>query len=80
LNEGGDIRANRAIKAPFDAEKRIRESIRKFASQGKIIEDLVASRKGRELGGSAIEVYLAIDPRPPLGYEPYLKLLKELDS
>ncbi|MDA2929583.1 PIG-L family deacetylase [Acidobacteria bacterium AH-259-O06] len=71
-------RANRAIKASFAVEKRIRQALDKFASQAEIIKDLVALRKLREREESSIEVYLDVDPRPPLNYRPYWDFLTEM--
>ena len=76
----GDIRANRAISAPAEAEEHVRECIRCFASQGHIIEDLVASRDARACRGHFLELYLSIDPRPKLDMKPYVDLVAGIDE
>jgi LmbE family N-acetylglucosaminyl deacetylase len=73
------IRANKAIKYPKDTEDRIRQAIRQWASQGEIIKDLVARREERLCNDGYIELYLDVDPRPKLKYEPYIQMIRDMD-
>lgn len=65
------LRADRAISGPVEAEDRVMSALGKFVSQSDIISGLVEARKGRVKGGRALELYLSVDPRPPLVYDPY---------
>ncbi len=70
------VRANRAILAPQETEERIGRAVEAFASQGQVIAGIVeARRRNRVRGRRALELYLAFDPRPPLDYEPYHRLI-----
>ncbi len=75
-----NLRGNRAIAVPLVVEEAVMNSLRQFASQGQIIEGLVAARAGRRQGGRAIEVYLAFDPRPALDYRPYHAAIADIDG
>lgn len=70
------LRANRILIATEDIEKKVSEGIMEFRSQGEIIRGLVNSRAERRIRGNKyIEVYLSLDPRPKLDYEPYIGFL-----
>lgn len=79
VSSAGDFRANMAIKVPVDMEQLIHEAIRKFRSQGQTIERLIEQRISRICKDGSVEVYQAIDPRPVLDYEPYVRLVGEID-
>ena len=68
-----DATAFRGIQVTDDVETRIREAIGKFATQGKIIEDLIQRRDG------SVEIYHDIHPRPPLEMGPYREIIREID-
>ncbi len=73
-------RANRAIVAPPVIEERISQAVGRFASQGQVIAGIMeARRRNRVRGARALELYLAFDPRPALDYEPYHRLIAEME-
>jgi LmbE family N-acetylglucosaminyl deacetylase len=73
------LRANRLILIPEADEKRICECISQYKSQGRIINDMIASREERSVeSGKYMEVYLSFDPRPKLDFEPYKKFVNEI--
>jgi len=80
LLEGGDlsIRANRAIVADYAVEERIAAALAQFESQGQIIQGLLAQRRERDCGIGMMELYISMDPRPKLEYEPYARLIRSL--
>lgn len=68
-----DLRANRILMVSPKVEEAIDHAIAAYVSQGKIIEDLVASRKERlTRDGRFIEVYIAMDCRPKIRLRPYI--------
>ncbi len=74
------LRANRALVAPPEMEERVAASIRAFRSQARIIEGLLAERRGRFFDGGAVELYQAFDARPSLDYAPYHQRLREISG
>jgi len=72
------LRANRAILAPFQVEETVERAIRRFRSQSKVIEGLVAARKSRRNERGVIELYMAYDPRPALDYGPYHQAINRI--
>ncbi|MGQ9625324.1 MAG: PIG-L deacetylase family protein [Anaerolineae bacterium] len=72
------LRANRAILASLQVEETIERGIRKFRSQSKVIEGLIAARKSRRNERGVLELYLAFDPRPPLNYGPYHEAIRKI--
>lgn len=79
------VRANWAISAPAPVERHVLEAVRLWASQGVIIEDIVANRRNRRLARSGgverfVELYLKLDPRPRLDYAPYRALIAAIDA
>jgi len=75
----GELRANRAIGASADVEERICLAVGKFASQRQVIAGILeARRRNRVREGRVLELYLAFDPRPPLDYEPYHRLIARI--
>jgi len=73
------VRANRVLIVSAAVERDIDGAIGAYVSQGKIIEDLVASRTERRTAkGDFIEVYIAFDPRPKISFAPYVKLIDAL--
>jgi len=76
-----ELRANRAIVASAHVEERIGLAVEKFASQRQVIAGILeARRRNRVREGRALELYLAFDPRPPLDYEPYHRLIAQITS
>jgi hypothetical protein len=74
------LRGNRAILADAAVEEAIALSIAEFRSQVRVIEGIMAARRGRRHGDKAIEVYQALDPRPALDYGPYHAAVDEIDG
>jgi len=81
-NRDIDIRANRAIVVNKDNEQNVIDSIKEFKTQEDLIMSILEVRKERKMEGSEkfIELYLEIDPRPRSDYEPYKKLINEIDK
>lgn len=76
-----DLRANRVLVVSESVEQAIDHAIEAYVSQGKIIEDLVASRRARRTAsGDFVEVYLAFDPRPKINYLPYVRLIDGIEG
>lgn len=74
------LRANRAVVAPSQIEERIGRAVKKFESQRRVIAGILESRqRNRVRGERALELYLAFDPRPPLDYQPYHRLIDDLE-
>lgn len=75
-----DIRANRALRAPYEAEERIQEAMREFQTQARIIEGLLEARKERKIGGNGVlEVYLTFEPRPKCEYGKYVTRVLDIE-
>ncbi len=74
------IRANRAIKAPFWVEEKISKSLEEFESQQRIIAHLLVARKARTCGDGMLELYIDFHPRPALNYEPYKRVIGEINT
>lgn len=74
-----ELRGNRVISAPAAVEERVLAALRCFASQGQIIEGLLAAREGRRCGERVIEAYQIFDPRPALDYGPYRRAVAVID-
>jgi LmbE family N-acetylglucosaminyl deacetylase len=72
--------AFRGIKATGEVEGKVQEAIGRFSSQGEIIEGLIRARRERAVQGGSLEIYLETDPRPPLRYGPYRKIVAEVDE
>ncbi len=72
------LRANLAIVADREVEEKVEEAIGYFKSQEKIIEQLIAQRRGRFFEGRVVELYLWYDPRRPLRYQPYHARIREI--
>ncbi|MBC7217412.1 MAG: PIG-L family deacetylase [Candidatus Caldatribacterium sp.] len=76
-----DVRANRALRAPHEAEERIREAMQEFRTQAKIVEGLLEARRERMLSErSFLEVYLAFEPRPKCEYRRYIARVLEIEK
>ncbi|TFG01623.1 MAG: PIG-L family deacetylase [Promethearchaeota archaeon] len=75
------IRANKAISVNKEMEDIISEALREFKTQKEIISNIMNVRKERKMEDSErfIELYLSIDPRPQFNYNPYKKLISEID-
>ena len=80
LVHGADplIRANRAIVADRALEETIAEALGEWHSQQQIIQGLLAARRERACALGLMELYIALDPRPPLRYAPYAPLLQSI--
>ncbi len=76
-----NLRANLAVQVTRDVEELIETSIRKFRSQGQIIEHMVVTRAQNRLKDEyGLEVYLSLDPRPRLDYAPYQALVADISG
>jgi LmbE family N-acetylglucosaminyl deacetylase len=76
-----DLRANLAVQVSRDIEDKIVESVQAFQSQAKIIENMIRTRSEiRVRAEKGLELYLSLDPRPPLKYEPYHNRVAEINS
>ena len=73
-----EIRANRALVAPYALERQIAKALAAWESQQQIIGGLLEQRRERDCGTGLMELYVALDPRPKLDYAPYAALLKRL--
>jgi LmbE family N-acetylglucosaminyl deacetylase len=73
------IRANRALRAPAEAEKVVAAALREFGSQRQVIKGLLDARKARAYGDGYLELYVATDARPRLEFGPYVELLASID-
>ena len=74
-----ELKANRILKVSADVEKAIDEGILLYRSQGKIIHNLIESRKERVAAdGDFIELYIAFDPRPRLDFQPYIDFVNKI--
>ncbi|NMC07700.1 MAG: PIG-L family deacetylase [Candidatus Lokiarchaeota archaeon] len=71
--------ANRAIVACETSERLVQQSLRAFASQQAIIKGILEQRQERRINdGGFIELYMDIDPRPRLDYQPYKNIIEEI--
>ncbi len=75
------IRANRAIVVDKDLEEKVVESLKEFKTQQDIISHILDVRKGRKIDNNKfLEVYLKVEPRPQMDYDPYKRLILEIDK
>ncbi len=75
------LRANLAIRADEEVEALIARSIYRFESQLQVIEALLKRRSAdRQRNGRALELYLKLDPRPPLDFNPYHQAVDRIDT
>ena len=72
------IRANRAILCADDVERRVSDALLEYASQARIIRELVESRQERRVGEYYMEPYIDLDPRPRLNFSPYAERIKNI--
>ncbi|WP_369017951.1 PIG-L family deacetylase [Thermatribacter velox] len=76
-----EIRANLAIKAPYEAEQVIRDAMQEYETQAKIVAGLLESRKERKINEREVmEVYLRFEPRPKCDYRKYVDYLISIDK
>jgi LmbE family N-acetylglucosaminyl deacetylase len=75
-----DVRGNRLVSVNDDVEGKIRQSIKQFRSQARVIEAIIQVRKGRKVGDRFIEPYLEFDPRPSSCLSPYAERIGEIDE
>jgi LmbE family N-acetylglucosaminyl deacetylase len=74
-----NLRANLAVQVSQDVEDKIVASVKAFGSQAQIIEHMVVTRaQNRVRAGKGLELYLGLDPRPKLNYEPYHMRIAEI--
>jgi len=76
-----DIRANLAIKAPYEAEEKVRDAMREYESQAQIVSGLLEAREERKVNEKeVIEVYLRFNPRPKCDYRKYVNYLISMNK
>lgn len=76
-----ELRANCAIAASSRVEDRVGLAVAEFESQRQVIAGILeARRRNRVREAWGLELYLAFDPRPPLDYEPYHKLIAQISA
>jgi LmbE family N-acetylglucosaminyl deacetylase len=74
------LRGNRAILAPDAAEEQVMRAVTCFGSQAQIIQDLVAHRASRRHAPGWLEVYLTLEPRAALDYDPYHAAVRQIEQ
>lgn len=74
---GQGTRADLGILAPAEDEKLIIGAVKAFSSQARIIKEIVAHREKRKTAGGYLELYKSYEPRRPIDYAPYFKLLNK---
>lgn len=83
LSAGDDsgLRANRAIQADRVIETAVCAAVLEFQSQEQVIQDLTRRREASRIrDGMGIELYLTIDPRPVLDFNPYHQRIHQINS
>ena len=76
-----EIRANRALKAPMEAEKNILKAMEEYQTQAKIISGLLKAREERIISKNQVaEVFLSFEPRPRCEYKKYIHQIEKIDN
>jgi len=76
-----EIRANRALKAPLEAEKNILRAMEEYQTQVKIISGLLKAREERIISKNQVaEVFLSFEPRPRCEYRKYIHQIEMIDD
>ncbi|HHT11498.1 MAG TPA: PIG-L family deacetylase [Atribacter sp.] len=76
-----EIRANRALKAPIEAEKNILKAMEEYQTQAKIISGLLKAREERIISKNQVaEVFLSFEPRPRCEYKKYIHQIEKIDN
>lgn len=75
---GQSTRADRGILAAEEDEKLVIGAVKAFSSQARIIKEIVAQREKRKTSGGYLELYKSYEPRQPIDYTPYFRLLKKM--
>jgi hypothetical protein len=71
--------ADLGIIADVKTEDKIRNAVKKWESQLKIIDGILKVREERKINKDGyVEIYKSIDPRPKMDYTPYKTLLKDV--
>jgi hypothetical protein len=76
------IRGNRAIVVNKEVEDTIIKSIMEFKTQQEIISSILGVRKERKITNEEnyVEIYLEMDPRPRVDYNPYKDLILKINK
>lgn len=74
------LRATHALLATPEVEGQIQRALSAFASQGRVIQGLVAARQSRRHGDWCLELYQTFHPRRQLDYAPYHSLIDLIDQ
>lgn len=69
------VRADRAILAESDTEVKLRDSVRRFVSQGRIFQSIVAHREKRKSDRGFLELYQEARIRSQTDFAPYFERL-----
>jgi LmbE family N-acetylglucosaminyl deacetylase len=75
---GQATRADLGILAKDEDEKLVIDAIKEFSSQSRIIKDIVARRKARRTKGGYLELYKSYQPRQPIDYSPYFRIINKI--
>nr|MDO8112480.1 PIG-L family deacetylase [Candidatus Sigynarchaeota archaeon] len=76
--EKNHLPANRAIIANEAAEQKIQSALQQFHSQQAIIKGILENRKERKIDQGYLELYMQVDPRPKLDYNPYKQSINHI--
>jgi hypothetical protein len=69
------------VQVSQDVEDKIVASVKAFGSQAQIIKHMVVTRAQHRIwAGKGLELYLDINPRPKLDYEPYHMRTAEISA
>ncbi len=74
------MRADLAVRAPWEAEENVRRAMEEYRTQAKIVSGLMSQRDERKIGDSALEIYLSYDPRPRCDFKKYVDRVHSIDS
>ena len=76
-NPGSAVRADKGVLGTAVHEEAVRQALKAFASQGRIMEKTIAAQRDRRRAGKAyLELFQTIQLRTPIDYRPYFEILK----
>jgi LmbE family N-acetylglucosaminyl deacetylase len=75
---GGGLRADLGILAAEKDEESIAKTIRSFASQSRIVRNIVDRRAARKTAQGYLELYKSYQTRMPIDYAPYFDRLRKM--
>ncbi len=74
------LRADKAVSVSETIERKVREALQCFDSQQEIIKTLILDRENRWCEEGYIELYARFEARPKLDFNPYLSLIRRIQS